>query len=44
MTRGTAVPDSFDDRVARDPEWFKRAVFYEVLVRAFSDSDGDGTR
>ncbi|MEU1289237.1 maltose alpha-D-glucosyltransferase [Kitasatospora sp. NPDC005856] len=25
------------------PEWFKRAVFYEVLVRAFSDSDGNGT-
>ena len=26
-----------------DPEWFKRAVFYEVLVRAFSDSNRDGT-
>ena len=26
-----------------DPEWFKRAVFYEVLVRSFSDSNGDGT-
>jgi maltose alpha-D-glucosyltransferase/alpha-amylase len=25
-----------------DPEWFKRAVFYEVLVRSFSDSNGDG--
>ena len=25
------------------PEWFKRAVFYEVLVRAFKDSNGDGT-
>ncbi|WP_345016782.1 maltose alpha-D-glucosyltransferase, partial [Saccharothrix violaceirubra] len=23
-------------------DWFKSAVFYEVLVRAFSDSDGDG--
>ncbi|MDF0530993.1 maltose alpha-D-glucosyltransferase [Tsukamurella sp. 8F] len=23
--------------------WFQRAVFYEVLVRAFDDSDGDGT-
>ncbi|MBA2697197.1 MAG: maltose alpha-D-glucosyltransferase [Nocardioidaceae bacterium] len=22
--------------------WFKRAVFYEVLVRSFKDSDGDG--
>ena len=27
----------------RDPHWFKRAVFYEVLVRAFKDSNGDGT-
>jgi len=26
-----------------DTDWFKRAVFYEVLVRAFNDSDGDGT-
>ncbi|MGI8879262.1 MAG: maltose alpha-D-glucosyltransferase [Jatrophihabitans sp.] len=26
-----------------DPEWFKRAVFYEVLVRGFKDSNGDGT-
>jgi len=25
-----------------DPQWFKRAVFYEVLVRSFKDSDGDG--
>ena len=26
-----------------DPDWFKRALFYEVLVRGFSDSNGDGT-
>jgi len=26
-----------------EPQWFKGAVFYEVLVRAFSDSNGDGT-
>jgi maltose alpha-D-glucosyltransferase/alpha-amylase len=25
------------------PEWFKTAVFYEVLVRSFRDADGDGT-
>ncbi len=25
-----------------DPLWFKDAVFYEVSVRAFFDSDGDG--
>jgi maltose alpha-D-glucosyltransferase/alpha-amylase len=27
----------------RDPEWFKSAIFYEVLVRAFADSNGDGS-
>jgi maltose alpha-D-glucosyltransferase/alpha-amylase len=26
-----------------DPHWYKRAVFYEVLVRGFYDADGDGT-
>jgi maltose alpha-D-glucosyltransferase/alpha-amylase len=26
-----------------DDTWFHRAVFYEVLVRAFSDSDSDGS-
>jgi maltose alpha-D-glucosyltransferase/alpha-amylase len=26
-----------------EPDWFKRAVFYEVLVRAFNDSTRDGT-
>ncbi|MDT0446634.1 maltose alpha-D-glucosyltransferase [Streptomyces johnsoniae] len=26
-----------------EPDWFKRAVFYEVLVRSFYDSDADGT-
>jgi maltose alpha-D-glucosyltransferase/alpha-amylase len=25
-----------------DPDWFKRAVFYEVLIRSFRDSSGDG--
>ena len=28
---------------SRDPTWYKRAVFYEVLIRGFADSDGDGT-
>ena len=38
------VPDTFEDTPAkdRDPDWFKRAVFYEVLVRSFQDSNGDG--
>jgi maltose alpha-D-glucosyltransferase/alpha-amylase len=26
-----------------DPQWYRRAVFYEVLVRGFYDSNGDGT-
>jgi len=40
-------PQAEDFRSAKqapsNPEWFKGAVFYEVLVRAFSDSNGDGT-
>jgi len=34
----TASPDE-----VRDPLWFKRAVFYEVHIRAFADGDGDGS-
>lgn len=30
-------------QAASHPEWYKDAVFYEVLVRAFFDSNGDGT-
>ncbi|WP_142007396.1 MULTISPECIES: maltose alpha-D-glucosyltransferase [Barrientosiimonas] len=26
-----------------DPQWFKKAVFYEVLVRGFGDSTGSGS-
>jgi maltose alpha-D-glucosyltransferase/alpha-amylase len=25
-----------------DPQWYRRAVFYEVMVRSFYDTDGDG--
>ncbi|KMS72277.1 trehalose synthase, partial [Streptomyces regensis] len=40
MTVNDPVLDTFEDTPAkdRDPEWFKRAVFYEVLVRSFQDS------
>ncbi|WP_432870704.1 maltose alpha-D-glucosyltransferase [Microbispora rosea] len=31
------------DFTSQDPRWYKRAVFYEVLVRGFKDSNGDGT-
>src|ERR1700712_4168456 len=45
---GTTTPPPVDaepvaPRVSQDPEWFKRAVFYEVLVRGFADSNGDGS-
>ncbi len=40
-------PEADEYRQARalptDPAWFKRAVFYEVLVRAFNDSTADGS-
>ena len=26
-----------------DPHWYRKAVFYEVLVRAFADANGDGS-
>jgi maltose alpha-D-glucosyltransferase / alpha-amylase len=26
-----------------DPRWYRRAVFYEILVRGFYDANGDGT-
>ncbi|MGW5361265.1 maltose alpha-D-glucosyltransferase [Actinopolymorpha pittospori] len=28
--------------LSSDPEWYKHAVFYEVLVRSFADSTSDG--
>ncbi|MGZ6950440.1 MAG: maltose alpha-D-glucosyltransferase, partial [Ilumatobacteraceae bacterium] len=37
------VPDPFSFGRPRDPHWYKRAVFYEVVVRGFHDSNGDGT-
>ena len=29
--------------LALDPQWYRRAVFYEVMVRGFLDSNGDGS-
>ena len=37
------MPDSFSFAKPRDPRWYQHAVFYEVLVRGFHDSNGDGT-
>jgi maltose alpha-D-glucosyltransferase/alpha-amylase len=28
--------------VSQDPLWYKDAVFYELHVKAYHDSDGDG--
>ena len=39
----TPIEQYVDEPGQRDPHWYKRAVFYEVLVRAFNDSNGDGT-
>src|SRR5438105_12867987 len=44
----TARPVQTERRVteiamsASDPQWYKDAVFYEVYVRGFLDSNGDG--
>jgi maltose alpha-D-glucosyltransferase/alpha-amylase len=40
VTRPTRAADAA--RVGSDPLWYKDAVLYEVSVRAFSDSNGDG--
>ncbi|GAB3407024.1 maltose alpha-D-glucosyltransferase [Schumannella luteola] len=29
--------------LALNPQWYRRSVFYEVMVRSFVDSNGDGT-
>jgi maltose alpha-D-glucosyltransferase/alpha-amylase len=29
--------------LTHDPEWYRTAVFYEVLLRAFADSNGNGS-
>ncbi|MFG2250982.1 hypothetical protein ACGFK0_37585, partial [Spirillospora sp. NPDC048823] len=39
---GRALPDPFSEKTPRTPHWFKTAVFYEVSVRGFADSNGDG--
>src|SRR5690242_11907101 len=34
---------SLTDEGPKDTQWYKRAVFYEVLIGGFYDSTGDGT-
>ena len=38
-TSSRAAPVS---TLTRDPQWFKTAVFYELYVRSFNDSNADG--
>jgi maltose alpha-D-glucosyltransferase/alpha-amylase len=40
---GEPVPETFSFGKPRDPRWYQRSVFYEVLIRGFHDSNGDGT-
>ncbi len=40
MTQLSSTDDSGISE--HQPDWFKTAVFYEVLVRSFKDSNGDG--
>ncbi|MEC3895020.1 maltose alpha-D-glucosyltransferase [Nocardiopsis alba] len=40
---GAATGPLMSSGGARDPHWYKHAVFYEVLARGFFDSNGDGT-
>ena len=40
---GERMPDPFASNSRVTPQWYRRAVFYEVLVRGFQDANGDGT-
>ncbi len=43
MTSKPPPGDRERRRLKPDPLWYQRAVFYEVFVRGFYDSNGDGT-
>ncbi|HKJ12459.1 MAG TPA: maltose alpha-D-glucosyltransferase [Ornithinimicrobium sp.] len=40
MVRGLNL---YQPGLRNDPDWYRKAVFYEVLVRAFDDSTGTGS-
>ncbi|WP_255733372.1 maltose alpha-D-glucosyltransferase [Cellulomonas sp. ACRRI] len=41
--RQPPVPGAEHGGLSDDPEWYRTAVFYEVMIRSFSDSDGSGS-
>jgi maltose alpha-D-glucosyltransferase/alpha-amylase len=44
VTASVSRPEVVDGiESPQDPLWYKRAVFYEVQIRGFHDSNGDGT-
>lgn len=38
-----ALPTAAPSGLSPDPEWYRTAVFYEVMLRCFSDSTGAGS-
>lgn len=42
MTATESVTGRRDTGLPADPEWYRDAIVYELHVRAFADSDGDG--
>ncbi len=41
--RQPPVPEVPRSGLSDDPDWYRTAVFYEVMIRAFSDSSGAGS-
>ena len=42
-SRQPAVPPLPGGGLVDDPSWYRTAVFYEVMLRSFSDSTGTGS-
>ncbi|MDP9800484.1 maltose alpha-D-glucosyltransferase/alpha-amylase [Arcanobacterium wilhelmae] len=42
MTSKITFPSAERNGLSDDPEWYRSAVFYEVLLRAFGDTTGSG--
>ena len=43
MSANQARPVTAEAPAVRDPDWYKDAIIYELHVKAFYDSTGDGT-